>query len=75
MRVSFGSLPLHVYYQRKFRSQTSDNIERRKAEKRREEKKRETERVRRKKIEAREMLGKSRHILFSNDLWVGRVEK
>ena len=31
--------------------------------------------VSRKKIHRREMLGKSRNVVFFNDLWVGWVEK
>ena len=45
---------------------------------RREEQKREDqrrERVRSKKIQVREKVGKSRNTLFSNDLWLWRVEK
>ena len=51
---------------RKFRSQTSDNMDRWKAEMERvrEEKRREEERVRRKKIQVREKVGKSRNIAF-----------
>ena len=43
-----------------------------------EEKKREDqrgERVRRKKMQVREKIGKSRFTVFSNDLWLQRVEK
>ena len=60
------------YYRRKFRSQTSDNMDRWKAEmgRVREEKRREEERsqkrecLRRKKIQVREKVGKSRNTLF-----------
>ena len=43
----------------------------------REEKRREEERksLRRKKIQVREKVGKSRNTVFSNDLWLRRVEK
>jgi hypothetical protein len=46
-------------------------------EKRSEEKRREEEResLRRKKIQVREKVGKSRNTVFSNDLWLRRVEK
>ena len=75
-----------VYFgvQRKFTSQTSDNMDRWKSRggksQRREEQKREDqrrERVRRKKMQVREKVGKSRNSLcfFSNDLWLRRVEK
>ena len=56
-----------VYIRRKFRSQTSDNMDRWKAEMRREEKKKEDqtrESLRRKKIQVREKVGKSRNSLF-----------
>jgi len=33
------------------------------------------ERVRRKKMQMREKVGKSRNTVFSNDLWLRRVEK
>ena len=64
--------PLLCIHQRKFRSQTSDNMQRRKAEmgriieKRRIEERRvrEREKVRRKKRQVREMLGKSRNTVF-----------
>ena len=41
------------------------------------EKKREEEResLRRKKIQERKKVGKSRNTVFSNDLWLRRVEK
>jgi hypothetical protein len=35
----------------------------------------ERESLRRKKIRVREKVGKSRNIVFSNDLWLRRVEK
>ena len=85
---------------RKFRSQTSDNMdkceaevgrvreekrreetrgeERRGEEKRREEKKKDDQKresLRRKRIHVREKVGKSRNTVFSNDLWLRRVEK
>ena len=71
------------YNRRKFRSQTSDNMERWKAEQGRGREKRKIrrekirrERVRRQKIQMREKVGKSRNTLcFSNDLWLRRVEK
>ena len=56
-----------VYIRRKFRSQTSDNMDRWKAEMGREEKKKEDqtrESLRRKKIQVREKVGKSRNSLF-----------
>ena len=59
----------YVYNRRKFRSQTSDNVDRGKSrggksqrgeeKKRRREKIRERERVRRKKMQAREKVGKT----------------
>ena len=64
-----------------FRSQTSDNMDRWKAEmgRVREEKKKEDQKkesLRRKKIQVRKKVGKSRNTLFfSNDLWLQRVEK
>ena len=58
-------------YRRKFRSETSDNMDRWKSRggksKRREEQKREDqrrERVRRKKMQMREKVGKSRNTVF-----------
>ena len=58
-------------YRRKFRSQTSDNMDRWKSRggksQRREEQKREDqrrERVRRKKMQGREKVGKSRNTVF-----------
>jgi len=45
-------------------------------EKRREEERRsKRESLRRKKIQVREKVGKSRNVVFSNDLWLRRVEK
>ena len=62
---------IYMYYRRKFRSQTSDNMERWKAEQGRgiekrkiRRKKSRRERVRRKKIEMREKVGKSRNTMF-----------
>ena len=62
---------LYHNYRRKFRSQTSDNMDRWKSRggksQRREEQKREDqrrERVRRKKMQVREKVGKSRNIVF-----------
>ena len=79
---------MELYYRRKFRSQTSDNMDRsksrdgksqRRGEKRREEKRREekkeerrkkkkngqkTEKIRRKKMQARETVDKSRNTVF-----------
>ena len=67
---------------RKFRSQTSDNMDRWNSRggksQTREEQKREDqrrERVRRKKMQVREKVGKSQFTMFSNDLWRRRVEK
>ena len=61
-----NTMNVWIYYRRKFRSQTSDNMERWKAEKRRveERKKKSKKEDRRKKIEVGEMLGKSRNIAF-----------
>ena len=71
-----------VYSRRKFRSQTSDNMHRWKAEQGRGREKRKIrrkksrrERVRRKKMQMREKVGKSRNTVFSNDLWLRGVEK
>ena len=50
---------VYVYIRRKFRSQTSDNIDRWKAERGEER-----ERVRRKKIQVREKVGKSWNTVF-----------
>ena len=50
----------------------------RRSEKRREKKKREDqrrERARRKKMQVHEKVEKSRFTVFSNDLWLRRVEK
>ena len=74
---------LYLWYnRRKFRTQTSDNMDRWKSRggksQRGEEQKREDqrrERVRRKKMQVREKVGKSRFTVFSNDLWLRRVEK
>ena len=65
---------LHVYimdHRRKFRSQTSDNMDRLKAEQGRGREKRKIrrekireERVRRKKMQMREKVGKSRNTVF-----------
>ena len=62
--------------------QTSDNMDRWKAEQGRckeerkiRRKKSRRERVRRKKMQMREKVGKSRNTVFSNDLWLRRVEK
>ena len=67
---------------RKFRSQTSDNMDRWKAEQGRGREKRKIrreksrrERVRRKKMQMREKVGKSRNTVFFTDLWLRRVEK
>ena len=64
-----------VYFRRKFRSQTSDNMDRWKAEQGRGREKRKIrrkksrrERVRIKKMQMREKVGKSRNTIFSNDL-------
>ena len=66
-------------YRRKFRSQTSDNVDRWKAEQGRGREKRKIrrkksrrERVRRKKIEMREKVGKSRNTVFFQ--WFGAPE-
>ena len=60
-----------LYYRRKFRSQTSDNMDRWKAEQGRGREKRKIrrkksrrERVRRKKMQMREKVGKSRNTVF-----------
>ena len=73
---------IYIYIRRKFRSQTSDNMDRWKAEQGRGREKRKIrrkksrrERVRRKKMQMREKVGKSRNTFFSNDLWLRRVEK
>ena len=61
----------HLYHRRKFRSQTSDNMDRWKAEQGRGREKRKIrrekirrERVRRKKMQMREKVGKSRNTVF-----------
>ena len=56
------------YNRRKFRSQTSDNMDRWKS---RGGKSQRRERVRRKKMQVREKV----EMCFSNDLWLRRVEK
>ena len=69
---------IRYHNRRKFRSQTSDNMDRWKSRggksQRGEEPKREDQRreiVRRKKMQVREKVGKSRNSLrFSNDLWL-----
>ena len=67
-----------LYYRRKFRSQTSDNMDRWKAEqgrgreKRKIRKKSRRERVRRKKMQMREKVGKSRNTVFFQ--WFGAPE-
>ena len=62
------------YHRRKFRSQTSDNMERWKAEqgRGREKRKIRRERVRRQKLQMREKVGKSRNTVFSQ--WFGALE-
>ena len=62
---------LYIYYRRKFRSQTSDNMDRWKAEQGRGREKRKIrreksrrERVRRKKIQVHEKVGKWRNTVF-----------
>ena len=68
-----------IYHRRKFRSQTSDNMERWKAEQGRGREKRKIrrekwrrERLRRKKMEMREKVGKSRNTVFFQ--WFGAPE-
>ena len=68
-----------LYYRRKFRSQTSDNMDRWKAEQGRGREKRKIkrkksrrERVRRKKMQMREKVGKSRNTVFFQ--WFGAPE-
>ena len=63
---------IYIYYRRKFRSQTSDNMDRWNAEQGRGREKRKIrrkksrrERVRRKKMQIREKVGKSRNTVFS----------
>ena len=67
----FGFIYKSIYDRRKFRSQTSDNMERWKAEQGRGREKRKIrrekirrERVRRQKIQMREKVGKSRNTVF-----------
>ena len=66
---------------RKLRSETSDRMDgwtvgKAEVGRVREEKKRsEKEDQRRKKMQVREKVGKSGLIVFSNDLWLWRVEK
>ena len=62
---------IYIYYRRKFRSQTSDNMDRWKAEQGRGREKRKIrreksrrEKVRRKKMQMREKVGKSRNTVF-----------
>ena len=69
----------NIVYRRKFRSQTSDNMDRWKAEQGRGREKRKIrrkksrrERVRRKKMEMREKVGKSRNTVFFQ--WFGAPE-
>ena len=65
----------NTHIRRKFRSQTSDNMDRWKAEKgrgrekRNRRKKSRRERVRRKKMQMREKVGKSRNIVFFPMIW------
>ena len=70
---------IYIYYRRKFRSQTSNNMDRWKAEQGRGREKRKIrrkksrrERVRRKKMEIREKVGKSRNTVFFQ--WFGAPE-
>ena len=73
----------HKDHRRKFRSQTSDNMDRWKAEmgrvreKRREEERRSKKRKSQKKEDAGARKGwkVAKHCVFSNDLWLRRVEK
>ena len=75
--------PFLDYDRRKFRSETSDNMDSWKSRggkcQRGEGKKREDqrgERARRKKRQVHEKVGKSRFtVFFSNDLWLRMVEK
>ena len=69
----------YIYYRRKFRSQTSDNMDRWKAERGRGREKRKIrrkksrrERLRRKKMQMREKVGKSRFTVFFQ--WFGAPE-
>ena len=73
---------IYTYNRRKFRSQTSDNMERWKAEQGRRTEKRKIrrekirrERVRGQTLQMREKVGKSRNTVFSNDLWRRRGRK
>ena len=73
---------LSIYHRRKFRSQTSDNMDRWKAGQGRGREKRKIrrekirrERVRRQKIQLREKVESRETLCFSNDLWLRRVEK
>ena len=78
--VNYSNLILcWVNYRRKFRSQTSDNMDRWKAEQGRGREKRKIgreksrrERVRRKKMQMREKVGKSRNTVFFQ--WFGAPE-
>ena len=70
---------IYIIYRRKFRSQTSDNMDRWKAEQGRGREKRKIrrkksrrERVRRKKMQMREKVGKSRNTVFFQ--WFGAPE-
>ena len=70
---------IHIYSRRKFRSQTSDNMDRWKAEQGRGREKRKIrrkksrrERLRRKKVQMREKVGKSRFTVFFQ--WFGAPE-
>ena len=71
MYIYIYNIYIYIYYRRKFRSQTSDNMERWKAEQGRGREKRKIrrekirrERVRRQKIQMREKVGKSRNTVF-----------
>ena len=77
--LSSSYIYICVYNRRKFRSQTSDNMDRWKAEQRRGREKRKIrrkksrrERVRRKKMQMREKVGKSRNTVFFQ--WFGAPE-
>ena len=63
---------LIINYRRKFRSQASDNMDRWKG---RGGKNQRRERVRRKRVQVREKVEKSRNTVFSNVWWLQRVEK
>ena len=71
--TSTKTTTINYYDRRKFRSETSDNMDSWKAEVRRVRR----EKIRRKKMQMREKVGKSVaiHCVFSNDLWLRRVEK